>query len=90
VLFDNAGYFSQKNDVVREYPQGWAMRTNQFIGTSITPMPDYALLAKAFGGVGEKVERPRDVRPALERGLAAIEKGQLALVHLVLEAVNRP
>jgi acetolactate synthase I/II/III large subunit len=90
VLFDNAGYFSQKNDVVREYPQGWAVRTNQFIGTSITPMPDYAMLAKAFGGVGEKVERPRDVRPALERGLAAIEKGQLALVHLVLEAVNRP
>ena len=90
VLFDNAGYFSQKNDVVREYPQGWAVRTDQFIGTSITPMPDYALLAKAFGGVGEKVERPRDVRPALERGLQAIAKGQLALVHLVLEPVNRP
>jgi len=90
LLFDNAGYFSQKNDVVREYPQGWAVRTDQFIGTSITPMPDYALLAKAFGGVGEKVERPRDVRPALERGLQAIAKGQLALVHLVLEPVNRP
>src|SRR6185503_4595539 len=28
VLFDNAGYASQKNDVVREYPQGHAVKTN--------------------------------------------------------------
>ena len=90
VLFDNAGYFSQKGDVVREYPQGWAVRTNRFAGTSITPMPDYALLAKAFGGAGEKVERPGDVRAALKRGLDAAGKGQLALVHCVLEPVNRP
>ncbi|HYL88395.1 MAG TPA: thiamine pyrophosphate-binding protein [Burkholderiales bacterium] len=89
VLFDNAGYFSQKNDVVREYPNGWAVRSNKFAGTSIAPQPDYAMLAKAFGGRGEKVERPRDVRPALERGLQALAKGQLALVHLVLEPVNR-
>jgi len=90
VLFDNAGYFSQKNDVVREYPQGWAVRTNKFAGTSITPIPDYAMLAKAFGGHGEKVDKPREVRAALERGLQAIAKGQLALVHLVLEPINRP
>jgi acetolactate synthase-1/2/3 large subunit len=90
LLFDNAGYFSQKGDVVREYPQGWAVRTNKFAGTSITPMPDYPLLAKAFGGAGEKVERPRDVRAALKRGLEAIGKGQLALLHCVLEPVNRP
>src|SRR5258706_1856451 len=89
VLFDNAGYFSQKNDVVREYPQGWAVRTNKFAGTSITPIPDYAMLAKAFGGHGERVDKPRDVRGALERGLQALAKGQLALVHLVLEPINR-
>jgi thiamine pyrophosphate-dependent acetolactate synthase large subunit-like protein len=89
VLFDNAGYFSQKNDVVREYPDGWAVRTKKFAGTSITPKPDYAMLAKAFGGYGEKVEWPRDVRASLERGFQALAKGQLALIHLVLEPVNR-
>jgi acetolactate synthase-1/2/3 large subunit len=89
VLFDNAGYFSQKNDVVREYPNGWAVRTKRFAGTSITPTPDYAMLARAFGGHGEKVERPRDVRAAFERGLQAVAKGQLALIHLVLEPINR-
>jgi acetolactate synthase I/II/III large subunit len=90
VLFDNAGYFSQKNDVVREYPQGWAVRTNKFAGTSITPMPNYAMLAQAFGGFGEKVERSQDVRQALLHGFEALARGHLALIHLVLEPVNRP
>jgi acetolactate synthase I/II/III large subunit len=90
LLFDNAGYQSQKNDVMREYPQGWAVRANKFVGTSITPMPNYAILAHAFGGFGEKVERPQDVRPALEHGLEAFARGQLALIHFVLEPVNRP
>src|SRR5205823_11333611 len=90
LLFDNAGYFSQKSDVVREYPQGWAVRTNKFVGTSITPMPNYAILAHAFGGYGQKVERPQDVRSALQNGLQALARGQLALVHFVLEPVNRP
>lgn len=89
VLFDNAGYFSQKNDVVREYPDGWAVRTNKFIGTSITPRPDYALLAQAFGGQGERVEKPGEVRPALKRGLDAIAQGRLALVHIVLPPINK-
>jgi thiamine pyrophosphate-dependent acetolactate synthase large subunit-like protein len=88
VMFDNAGYFSQKGDVVREFPQGWAVRTNKFAGTSITPRPDYAALARAFGGYGEQVEAPREVRGALERGLQAVSKGQLALINLVLDPVN--
>jgi thiamine pyrophosphate-dependent acetolactate synthase large subunit-like protein len=88
VMFDNAGYFSQKGDVVREFPQGWAVRTNKFVGTSITPRPDYAALARAFGGYGEQVEAPREVRAALERGLQAVSKGQLALINLVLDPVN--
>lgn len=90
LLFDNAGYQSQKNDVVREYPQGWAVRANKFVGTSITPMPNYAILAHAFGGYGEKVESPQGVRPALKNGLEALARGQLALIHFVLEPVNRP
>ena len=88
VLFDNAGYASQKNDVVREYPEGWAVRTGKFAGTSILPRPDYALLARAFGGEGERVEDPAQVRAALKRGLGAIEQGRLALVHMVLPAIN--
>jgi thiamine pyrophosphate-dependent acetolactate synthase large subunit-like protein len=45
------------------------------------------MLARAFGGTGEKVERPGDVRPALLRGLEAVASGRLALVHMVLAPV---
>jgi len=88
VLFDNAGYLSQKGDVATYYPRGAAVRSGRFAGTSIAPQPDYVMLARAFGGTGEKVERPADVRPALQRGLDAVARGQLALVHLVLEPVS--
>jgi acetolactate synthase-1/2/3 large subunit len=87
VLFDNAGYRSQKGDVAGYFPDGVAVRTGRFAGTSIAPRPDYVMLARAFGGAGERVERPADVRPALERGLQAVARGQLALVHMVLPPV---
>jgi acetolactate synthase-1/2/3 large subunit len=88
VLFDNAGYLSQKTDVVNEYPDGWAVRSGKFAGTSIRPRPDYAMLARAYGGCGETVEEPREVRPALVRGLEAVASGQLALISIVLAPVN--
>jgi acetolactate synthase-1/2/3 large subunit len=87
VLFNNAGYLSQKLDVVREYPDGWAVRSKQFAGLSIGPRPDYPALARAFGGYGETVERPSEVRPALARGLEAVAKGNLALIEMVLAPV---
>lgn len=88
VLFDNAGYRSQKGDVVNEFPGGWAVRANRFVGTSITPRPDYALLARAYGGYGETVASPGEVRAALKRGLDAVARGQFALVALQLEPVD--
>jgi len=84
VLFNNGGYLSQKLDVVREYPEGWAVRSKQFAGLSISPRPDYPALARAFGGYGETVERPSEVRAALQRGLDAVSKGNLALVEMIL------
>jgi acetolactate synthase-1/2/3 large subunit len=87
VLFNNAGYLSQKTDVVRGYPEGWAVRTKQFAGLSIAPRPDYPALARAFGGYGEAVERPAEVRAALERGLDAVAEGKLALIEMVLAPI---
>lgn len=85
VLFDNAGYLSQKTDVKHYYPEGSAVRTGRFAGTAITPRPEYAKLAEAYGGYGEKVTEAAAVRGALQRGLQEVEKGRLALVHMVLE-----
>ncbi len=84
VLFDNAGYLSQRTDVVTYYPDGAAVKSGRFAGTSISPRPEYAKLAEAYGGYGEKVASAADVRAALQRGLEQA-RDRLALIHLVLE-----
>src|SRR5262249_30187457 len=87
VLFNNGGYLSQKTDVVNEFPDGWAVRSKRFAGLSITPRPDYPAPAAALGGHGGAVEPPAEVRAALQRGLAAVAEGKLALVEVVLASL---
>lgn len=89
VMFNNSGYLSQKSGVPRHYPDGWAVKSQTFVGTSITPSPDYAAIARAFDGYGEKVEDPGQVRAALQRGLRAVANGQVALVDMTLQPINR-
>jgi thiamine pyrophosphate-dependent acetolactate synthase large subunit-like protein len=59
------------------------VRSGRFAGTAITPRPEYAKLAEAYGGYGEKVTSPREVAAALRRGMEQAQK-RLALIHLVL------
>lgn len=87
VLFNNSGYLSQKRDVSNYYPQGAAAKAGRVIGTPIAPSVDYAKLAQAYGGYGEKVTNPADVRAAIDRGLQAIAKGQLALLDMTLAPI---
>ncbi len=88
VVFNNHGYLTMKEELLRYYPEGSAMKTGTFPGTSITPSPNYAAIAGAFGGYGEKVEEPGLLRQALERGLNAIAGGQVALLDIRLEPVT--
>jgi acetolactate synthase-1/2/3 large subunit len=88
VMFNNQGYLSQKSGVPKYYPGGWAVKTNKFAGLNIAPCPDYAMIAKAFDGYGEKVEEPGEVRKAIERGLRTVAAGQLALIDVRLRPVE--
>jgi acetolactate synthase I/II/III large subunit len=87
VLFNNAGYRSQKGDVSTYYPQGEAARQGMVIGTRIAPAPDYRRLAEAYGGYGERVDDPAQVRAAIDRGLEAVAGGNLALLDMVLPPI---
>jgi acetolactate synthase-1/2/3 large subunit len=87
VLFDNAGYLSQKRDVGNYYPKGKAVQSGKVIGTQIAPAPDYVKLAEAYGGWGEKVDRPAELRAAFKRGLEQVAKGRLALIDVVLAPI---
>jgi acetolactate synthase-1/2/3 large subunit len=88
VLFNNHGYLSMKSGLPKYYPEGWAVKTKSFVGTSIAPSPDYAAIARAFNGWGERVEDPAHVRPALEAGLRAVAAGQVGLIDFWLDPVN--
>jgi acetolactate synthase-1/2/3 large subunit len=83
VLFDNGSYASMKRSHLAFYPQGAAASAGLFHGVDI-PGPDYARLADAFGGYGVRVEDQSDLKAALQGALAAVERGQLALVDVAV------
>jgi thiamine pyrophosphate-dependent acetolactate synthase large subunit-like protein len=55
--------------------------TERYRSTDISG--DYAAMARAFGGYGERVTEPADIVPAIKRGIAATEAGQPALLEFI-------
>ena len=88
IMFNNQGYLSQKTGVPKYYPDGHAVKTNNYSGLHIGPCPEYSKIIEAFGGYGERVEEPGDVRNAIERGLEALKNGQSALLDVRLKPVE--
>lgn len=83
VVFNNGKYAAMQSSHLQFYPQGIAAATGIHYGVDI-PGPNYAQLVEPFGGHGERVEDPEQLKPALERALAALKAGKLALVDVVL------
>ncbi len=50
---------------------------------------DYAAMARALGAHGERVLAPEAIRPALERGIAAVRAGQPALLEFITAKETR-
>ncbi|MGH7161075.1 MAG: thiamine pyrophosphate-requiring protein, partial [Acetobacteraceae bacterium] len=55
--------------------------TEKYRATDISG--DYAAMARAFGGYGERVAKPEEIVPAIRRGIAATERGQPALLEFL-------
>ncbi len=55
--------------------------TERYRATDISG--DYAAMARAFGGYGERVTEPAEIVPAIKRGIAATEQGQPALLEFI-------
>ena len=65
--------------------------TERFRATDISG--DYAAMARAFGGYGERVTRPEDIIPAIKRAIEQTQKGVPALLEFITEQeteVSRP
>ena len=57
--------------------------TEKYRSTDISG--NYADMAKAFGGYGERVTNPNEIVAALERGIKATENGQAALLEFITD-----
>ncbi|GAA4968316.1 thiamine pyrophosphate-binding protein [Kineococcus glutinatus] len=78
VVVDNAEYGTIRTHQERHHP-------GRVSGTQLRN-PDFALLARAYGGFGVRAEHDAQVPGALAAALRAIdEDGTFALVHLVVE-----
>ena len=57
--------------------------TEKYRATDISG--NYADMAQAFGGYGERVTDPNEILPAIKRGIEATQKGQAALLEFITD-----
>ncbi len=74
VIWNNRGYRTGTTNLKSQYPDGYAVKAEDYHGGFIDPPPNYSGEAAASGAYGEKVTTPEEVRPALERGLDAVKQ----------------
>ena len=84
VVYNNQVWNAVRMANQRMYPNGWAVKTNNFPLSELQPSPHFEVLVTASGGYGERVERAKDVRPALQRALKAVrEEGRQAVLNMI-------
>jgi acetolactate synthase-1/2/3 large subunit len=74
VVIDNGGYGTIRMHQERRFPSR--------VSGTVLRNPDFAALARAYGGHGETVEATADFAPAFERAVAS---GQPALIHVKVD-----
>ncbi|MBN1906651.1 MAG: thiamine pyrophosphate-requiring protein [Deltaproteobacteria bacterium] len=74
IIYNNQSWEAVRQATKGIHPDGWAAKDSGMPLTELRPSPDYELICTAFGGYGEKVERPEDLEGALKRALAAVNK----------------
>lgn len=84
IIFNNGGYASMRATHLNWYPKGVSATSKIFYGYKINS-PNYTEFARSFGGHSERIEEPRDLKAAMQRGVEAVNDGKLAVIDVVLE-----
>jgi acetolactate synthase I/II/III large subunit len=87
VMFNNRAYYNDWEHQLRMARLRGTDEAKAHIGMDLFgPEPDFGALARAMGCWGEgPIERPDDIRPALQRALAQVKQGKPALVDVVTQ-----
>jgi acetolactate synthase-1/2/3 large subunit len=83
IVMNNARWNAVHRSTLGMYPDGLASRENPMPLVSLGDSPEYHEIMQACGGVGEKVEHPAQLLPALKRCLAANAQGKSALLNVI-------
>jgi acetolactate synthase-1/2/3 large subunit len=88
LVFVNRSYTTGTNGLKRSYPNGVAVRTENYEGGVFDPPPDFAKLAEAANCFGTTVSEPDQVAPALKLALEQVRKGTPAWSPPTADAVE--
>ncbi len=89
VIYNNQGWGAVKQVTRLQYPEGYALRADRYLA-GFAPASDLAAVAAASGAHAERVNRPDELLPALERARRAVRSGQAAVLDVQLAPVERP
>lgn len=91
IIYNNQQYHAPKGALGIRGAYGkesYSEKTGVWEGIDIVPSPEYALVAQACGGWGQKVEDPAELLPAIKKGLEQVRHGVPALLDVRLESPN--
>jgi acetolactate synthase-1/2/3 large subunit len=91
VIFNNQQYHAPRGvaGIRGAYgKESYSEKTGVWEGIDILPSPEYALVARACGAWGQKVEDPSELLPTLKKGLDQVRRGKPAVIDVRLESPN--
>ena len=80
VVLDNGGWQAVKGSVLRVHPEGAASETDEFLARLEGAQRRFEQVAASFGAYGEAVGDPAELEGAIKRCVAAVDKGQAAVL----------
>ena len=84
VVFNNQCWGAVRGAAASVHPEGWAVKTNHFPLSELSPTPAYEMICQANGGYGERVEESDEVLPALKRALRVVKaEGRQAVLNVI-------
>ena len=85
VILNNAGYGAVQQSVTGLYPTGYAAKADVMPLTSLSPSPDFKLVAESCRAWAETVTDPDALPGALRRAIEQVDAGRQAVldVHIV-------
>jgi acetolactate synthase-1/2/3 large subunit len=82
VILNNAGYGAVQQSVTGLYPTGYAAKADVVPLTSLSPSPEFRLVAESCRAWAETVSRPDDLAGALSRAIEQVDAGRQAVLDV--------